>query len=94
MIDQCQLCGQPTLREFLNLGRQPLANKYPNQAQLASEEFFPLAVYFCTHCKNVQLGTMVSRMQMFEDYYYLSSVNAGWCGILNSLQKNWHPHSL
>ena len=77
MIDQCHLCGQPALHKFLNLGHQPLANKYPTQAQFASEDFFPLAVYFCTHCKNVQLGTMVSRTRMFEDYYYLSSVNAG-----------------
>jgi methylation protein EvaC len=87
MIEQCQLCGQPTLREFLNLGRQPLANKYPNQAQFASEDFFPLAVYFCTDCKNVQLGTIVSRMRMFEDYYYLSSVNAGLVRHFEKLAK-------
>jgi methylation protein EvaC len=77
MIEECHLCGQSTLHEFLNLGRQPLANKYPSQTQFATEEFFPLAVYFCTHCKNVQLGTIVSRARMFEDYYYLSSVNPG-----------------
>lgn len=73
----CQLCGEPHLHEFLNLGRQPLANKYPTQAQFAGEDFFPLAVLFCQRCKNVQLGTMVSRERMFEDYYYLSSVNPG-----------------
>lgn len=73
----CQLCGEPHLHEFLNLGRQPLANKYPTQAQFAAEDFFPLAVLFCQRCKNVQLGTMVSRERMFEDYYYLSSVNPG-----------------
>ena len=43
----------------------------------ASEVFFPLKVLFCTNCKNVQLGTKVSRNTMFEDYYYLSSVNPG-----------------
>ena len=73
---QCHLCGHDSLVEFLNLGQQPLANKYPTEAQFSSEEFFPLAMLFCTHCKNVQLGTMVSRARMFEDYYYLSSVNA------------------
>jgi methylation protein EvaC len=77
MIEHCRLCGESALREFLDLGRQPLANKYPTQPQFASEEFFPLAVYFCTNCKNVQLGTVISRARMFEDYYYLSSVNAG-----------------
>ena len=77
MNQRCRLCGEPALHEFLDLGRQPLANKYPVLEQFASEDFFPLAVYFCANCKNVQLGTIVSRARMFEDYYYLSSVNAG-----------------
>ncbi len=74
---KCQLCGQDHLVEFLDLGQQPLANKYPTAADFQTEDFFPLAVLFCPRCKNVQLGTMVSRQRMFEDYYYLSSVNAG-----------------
>ncbi len=73
----CQLCGEPHLHEFLDLGKQPLANKYPTKAQFEGEDFFPLAVLFCKRCRNVQLGTIVSRERMFEDYYYLSSVNAG-----------------
>src|SRR6476659_8895196 len=73
---KCLLCGQDHALEFLNLGPQPLANKYPTQAQFAAEEFFPLSVFFCSRCTNVQLGTIVSRERMFEDYYYLSSVNA------------------
>jgi SAM-dependent methyltransferase len=75
------------LHEFLNLGQQPLANKYPLLAQFTSEDFFPLAVYFCAHCKNVQLGTIVSRARMFEDYYYLSSVNAGLVQHFETLAK-------
>ena len=74
---KCSLCGHDQLVEFLDLGRQPLANKYPRAADFATEDFFPLKVYFCSRCKNVQLGTVVSRQRMFEDYYYVSSVNAG-----------------
>jgi SAM-dependent methyltransferase len=74
---KCQLCGHDHPVEILNLGRQPLANKYPTAAQFEAEEFFPLVVFFCPRCKNVQLGTVISRERMFEDYYYLSSVNAG-----------------
>lgn len=74
---KCQLCGDDHAVEFLNLGRQPLANKYPTAAQFETEEFFPLAMFFCPRCKNVQLGTVISRERMFEDYFYLSSVNAG-----------------
>ncbi|MSU74831.1 class I SAM-dependent methyltransferase [Candidatus Kaiserbacteria bacterium] len=74
---KCLLCHNETAVEFLNLGNQPLANKYPTEDQFAIEDFFPLAIYFCTTCKNVQLGQIVSRERMFVDYYYLSSVNQG-----------------
>jgi methylation protein EvaC len=87
MNDKCLLCGRPALHEFLDLGRQPLANKYPSREQFASEEFFPLTVHFCGNCKNVQLGTIVSRARMFEDYYYLSSVNPGLVRHFERLAK-------
>lgn len=74
---KCLLCHNETAVEFLNLGNQPLANKYPTKDQFRAEDFFPLAIYFCTTCKNVQLGQIVSRERMFLDYYYLSSVNQG-----------------
>lgn len=74
---KCLLCRQDTAVEFLNPGMQPLANKYPTTDQFATEDFFPLTVHFCTTCKNVQLGQIVSRERMFTDYYYLSSVNPG-----------------
>lgn len=74
---QCSLCHNETAQEFLDLGMQPLANKYPTKEMFATEDFFPEKVFFCTTCKNVQLGTMISRERMFEDYYYLSSVNPG-----------------
>ena len=73
----CRLCGQENPIEFLNLGDQPLANKYPTAEQFETEDFFPLAMFFCRRCRNVQLGTVVSRDRMFKDYYYLSSVNPG-----------------
>lgn len=84
---KCHLCGHDAPQQFLDLGLQPLANKYPAPDQFEAEEFFPLSVYFCPQCKNVQLGTMVSRARMFEDYYYLSSVNAGLVRHFESLAK-------
>ena len=73
----CSLCKDATAIEFLDLGMQPLANKYPTADMFEKEDFFPEKVFFCSSCKNVQLGTMISRERMFEDYYYLSSVNPG-----------------
>src|SRR3989338_9366798 len=84
---QCSLCHTHTAVEFLDLGMQPLANKYPTQDMFGAEDFFPEKVYFCTTCKNVQLGTVVSRERMFEDYYYLSSVNLGLVRHFEGLAK-------
>lgn len=84
---QCHICRNASAEMFLDLGRQPLANKYPREADFASEDFFPMQVFFCTTCKNVQLGTIVSRERMFEDYYYLSSVNPGLVRHFESLAK-------
>lgn len=73
---KCQLCSAENF-EFLELGRQPMANKYPKDlSDFADEKFYCLKVYFCPSCKNIQLDTQVSRETMFVDYYYLSSVNA------------------
>jgi len=72
---KCLLCHNDTAVEFLDLGNQPLANKYPTESEFATEDFFPLNIFFCSTCKNVQLGRIVSRERMFVDYYYLSSVN-------------------
>lgn len=52
-----------------------------------TEDFFPLQVFFCKKCKNVQLGMTISRERMFEDYYYLSSVNPGLVRHFEGLAK-------
>jgi SAM-dependent methyltransferase len=51
------------------------------------EDFFPLTVWFCQTCTNVELGAHVSRERMFEDYYYLSSVNPGLVRHFESLAE-------
>src|SRR3989344_428709 len=73
---KCGLCHSKTI-PFLDLGQQPLANKYPKKEDFAKEDFFPLNVLFCPTCKNVQLGTIISRERMFEDHDSLCFVNQG-----------------
>ena len=83
----CDLCRTDAAVEFLDLGKQPLANKYPKAGDFEKEDFFPMRISFCTNCRNVQLGTKVSRERMFEDYYYLSSVNPGLVRHFESLAQ-------
>lgn len=71
----CILCVSKNTFEFLDLGKQPMANKYPTTPNPENEEFFNVKVFFCPDCKNIQLDTLVSRDTMFVNYYYLSSVN-------------------
>lgn len=81
---ECALCGNP-MRRVLDFGLQPLANKYPAAHERAGEESFPFAIYQCTVCCNLESGTRVPRSRMFEDYYYLSSVNPGLVRHFESL---------
>ena len=73
-MSKCGLC-QSESTEFLSLGKQPMANKYPKEKDFKKEEFFDVKVHFCPFCKNIQVSPQVSRETMFVDYYYLSSVN-------------------
>ncbi|MEK7536901.1 MAG: class I SAM-dependent methyltransferase [Patescibacteria group bacterium] len=84
---KCHLCNHSDIFLFLDLGSQPLANKYPKKENFETEDFFPLQIFFCKNCKNVQLGKMISRERMFEDYYYLSSVNPGLVRHFEDLAK-------
>ena len=84
---KCAICSSDNAEMFLDLGLQPLANKYPKEDDFAHEEYFPEQVFFCTECRNVQLGTIISRERMFEDYYYLSSVNPGLVRHFNALAE-------
>ncbi|MFG2678565.1 methyltransferase domain-containing protein [Streptomyces sp. NPDC048392] len=70
----CRSCGG-TLREFLDLGAQPMANAYVPPEQADEEAFsFRLAIGSCVDCAMVQLIDEVPHDRMFHDAYpYRSS---------------------
>lgn len=82
----CRLCSGKTF-PFLDLGMQPLANKYPKADEFEKEKFFHMIVEFCEECTNIQMRDIISREIMFEDYYYLSSVNKGLVRHFEKLAK-------
>ena len=72
----CRICKSKKTKEVLNLGKQPLANKYPkNFIEIKKEKKYLLSVFLCTNCKAGQIKNIISRKLMFEEYFYLSSVN-------------------
>ncbi|GLW09409.1 SAM-dependent methyltransferase [Microtetraspora sp. NBRC 13810] len=72
-VSVCRIC-EGAVHEFLDLGRQPLSDAFPQAGETAGEFFYRLAVGVCDGCTMVQLMEEVPRERMFhEDYPYYSS---------------------
>lgn len=72
----CRACAGTRVTRFLELGPQPLANSLPRSpADFASEEFFPLDVYFCEDCGLVQLLDVIDPEILFRDYIYVTGTS-------------------
>lgn len=72
----CRACGEATLRRFLSLGQQPLANAFlrrPDDAE--GEPRFPLDVHFCTTCSLVQLADVIDPEVLFGEYIYVTGTS-------------------
>ena len=74
---KCKICNYK-LKKVLDLGKQPLANKYPrSKKELLNEKKYYLELLFCINCYNSQISKIIDRKIMFKEYFYLSSVNPG-----------------
>ena len=63
-------------KEFLDLGRQPIANKFLKEGEFKDEFFFDLKVVFDEDTKLVSLKEFVKPELMFnEDYAYSTSMS-------------------
>src|SRR5271154_2137067 len=77
----CRFCKAPLVHTFLDLGRQPLANRFLTQAQLEAgdEQTYPLHVRVCANCFLVQADDVAPAAAIFDDAYaYFSSYSASW----------------
>ncbi len=91
---KCRLCRSSNTFNFANLGFQPLANKYPkNLKEIKKEKLFPMELLFCKNCLNVQIKKIIDRKYLFEDYYYLSSINKGLVNHFLNLSKKIKKNS-
>ena len=63
-------------KEFLDLGRQPIANKFLKEDEVSDEFFFDLKVVFDEDTKLVSMKDFVKPELMFnEDYKYNTSLS-------------------
>ena len=73
ITSECRICSGEVV-EFIDLGRQPLADAFRLPESREPEFFYRLAVGTCRDCHTVQLMEEVPRERMFhQDYPYLSS---------------------
>lgn len=73
-IRNCRICGSFDLREYLNLGKQPLANGLLSSPEIVPPKY-PLEVLYCKNCSLSMLSVVVDPKIMYKDYPYQSSVS-------------------
>lgn len=67
------------IRTFVDLGAQPSANAFLRADQLSGmEPTWPLRAYVCDSCFLVQLESLHTSEQLFEEYVYFSSYSESW----------------
>ncbi len=83
----CQFCKTKIKEPFLDLGNQPLCNKFiKNKSEFLREKKYPLAVMFCPNCKLVQLTCRLpTRIAFDKDFNYLTGANKDGKTYFNKL---------
>lgn len=75
----CRVCGSPGVRQVLDLGKVPLANRFVSAAEGdAAELTFPLGIQFCPTCAIVQIPETVDPDVLFSHYLYIPSASTIW----------------
>tara|TARA_R100001377_G_scaffold6419_1_gene3472 strand:+ start:1108 stop:2283 length:1176 start_codon:yes stop_codon:yes gene_type:complete len=86
-------------KEFLNLGRQPLSNKFLKKEQFKNEFFFDLVILFDEETKLVSMKNFVEPEQNFNDEYpYWTSKSIPMVkhfkNTANMLKKQYKPNKV
>ena len=71
----CRFCKKGVLKSVINLGSVPLAGGFVEKKNIdrISENYYPLTLGFCNHCKMLQTIETVDQSTLFEKYYYATS---------------------
>lgn len=93
--ETCRACGEKSLRLFLSLGTQPLANSFlKTPDEFATEQFFPLDTHFCETCSLVQIPDVVDPEVLFRHYLYVTGTsetiaehNRGYAKSITEMQR-------
>ena len=73
-INKCRICKSKNIKEFFDLGNQPLANsllKNPDE----KENFYPLSLSWCPDCNLVQLNHTADPKELFSNYVWVTGTS-------------------
>ncbi len=71
---ECASCGSDRLEVFLDLGKTPLADRFPTSPD-EPEDTYPLEVAVCRYCWLVQLLEVVPDDVLWADYGFYSAAS-------------------
>ena len=74
MLKRCRICRSFRLKKVFSLGKQPAANRL-SKSRLDNPQKYPLDLYQCQHCSLLQLGYVVPKEELYEEYYYVPSIS-------------------
>ncbi len=87
-IDSCRVCKANNFTKVFSFGPTPLANAFLTKERVDREEYFyPLDVFFCNNCKFLTLGHVVSPVELFKDYVYVSSTSQVFISHFRTFSK-------
>ena len=69
---RCRICKGSLIKVF-SLGNQPIANNLLDTP--AKVETYPLDLYKCKNCTLIQLGYVIPRTKLYDNYLYIPSVS-------------------
>lgn len=72
-MKRCRVCKSFRLKKVFSLGEQPLANHFLDAPKMVKT--YPLDLYQCQHCTLLQLGKVIPKEDMYEEYFYIPSVS-------------------
>jgi len=72
---KCMICRSTDLEKFVDLGRQPNGNAFPDGESLSNEVFYELSMSVCRKCWLVQLDDCPSPEELFTDHPYVTGLN-------------------
>lgn len=89
VVDKCRVCKSTNLKQYLDLGLQPLPNNL--QDKVSSVNKYPLKVLFCQDCCLSQLSIVINPDLMFKNYSYHSSVSKTFREHCRNMAKTIKP---